>query len=88
MKLIIAIIHNEDNDRVSRVLTGENFRVTMIASTGGFLRSGRSTLLIAVEEERLERAVQLLRENCVTDKEGKEKKAVIFVLNVEEFIQA
>ncbi|HOC23475.1 MAG TPA: cyclic-di-AMP receptor [Anaerolineaceae bacterium] len=88
MKLIIAIIHDEDNDRVSRMLTGENFRVTMIASTGGFLRSGRSTLLIGVEDERLERALQLLRENCVTDKEGKEKKAIVFVLNVEEFIQA
>jgi uncharacterized protein YaaQ len=88
MKLIIAIIHDEDNDRVSRMLTGENFRVTMVASTGGFLRSGRSTLLIGVEDERLERALQLLRENCVTDKEGKEKKAIVFVLNVEEFIQA
>jgi uncharacterized protein YaaQ len=88
MKLIIAIIHDEDNDRVSRMLTGENFRVTMIASTGGFLRSGRSTLLIGLEDERLERALQLLRENCVTDKEGKEKKAIVFVLNVEEFIQA
>ena len=88
MKLIIAIIHNEDNDRVSRMLTGENFRVTMIASTGGFLRSGRSTLLIGVEDERLERALQILRENCVIDKEGKEKKAIVFVLNVEEFIQA
>jgi len=88
MKLIIAIIHDEDNDRVSRMLTGENFRVTMIASTGGFLRSGRSTLLIGVEDERLDRALQVLRENCVTDKEGKEKKAIVFVLNVEEFIQA
>ena len=88
MKLIIAIIHDEDNDRVSRMLTGENFRVTMIASTGGFLRSGRSTLLIGVEDERLERALQILRENCVTDKDGKEKKAIVFVLNVEELIQA
>ena len=88
MKLIIAIIHDEDNDRVSRMLTDENFRVTMIASTGGFLRSGRSTLLIGVEDERLERALQILRENCVTDKDGKEKKAIVFVLNVEEFIQA
>lgn len=88
MKLIIAIIHDEDNDRVSRMLTGENFRVTMIASTGGFLRSGRSTLLIGVEDERLERALQVLRDNCVTDKEGKEKKAIVFVLNVEEYIQA
>jgi len=66
MKMIISIIHDEDNDRVSRSLTSENFRVTMIASTGGFLRSGRSTLLIGVEDERLERALQILRENCVT----------------------
>ena len=87
MKLIIAIIHDEDNDRVSRMLTGENFRVTMIASTGGFLRSGRSTLLIGVKDERLERALQILRENCVTDKEGKEKKAIVFVLNVQDYIQ-
>jgi len=88
MKMIISIIHDEDNDRVSRSLTSENFRVTMIASTGGFLRSGRSTLLIGVEDERLERALQILRENCVTDKDGKEKKAIVFVVNVEEFIQA
>jgi len=45
-------------------------------------------LLIGVEDERLERALQILRENCVIDKEGKEKKAIVFVLNVEEFIQA
>jgi uncharacterized protein YaaQ len=43
MKLIIACIHDEDNDRVFQNVEGENFRVTMIASTGGFLRSGRST---------------------------------------------
>jgi len=41
-----------------------------------------------VKDERLERALQILRENCVTDKDGKEKKAIVFVLNVEEFIQA
>jgi len=88
MTLILAIIYEERITRASGMLTGANFRVTMIASTGGFLRSGRSTLLIGVEDERLERGLQLLRENCVTDKEGKEKKAIIFVLNVEEFIQA
>ncbi len=36
MKLIIAIIQDADNDRVSAALTDEKYRVTFIASTGGF----------------------------------------------------
>lgn len=87
MKLIIAIIKDEDNDRVSEKLTQENFRVTFIASTGGFLRSGRSTLLIGVEEDRIDRALEILRETCTAGKDQKESKATIFVLNVHEFIQ-
>lgn len=86
-KLIIAIIRDDDNERVSARLTAEDFRVTQIASTGGFLRSGRSTLLIGLEEEKVARALQILRENCTTGKEGKEKKAIVFVLNVQDYIQ-
>ena len=87
MKLIIAIIRDEDNDRVSGKLTEAGFRVTFIASTGGFLRSGRSTLLIGVEEERVEEALQLLRTECTPARDGRESKATVFVLSVREFAQ-
>ena len=86
-KLIIAIIRDDDNERVSAKLTAEDFRVTQIASTGGFLRSGRSTLLIGVEHDRVPRALELLRENCTEAGSPQEKKATVFVLNVEEFVQ-
>ena len=36
MKLIMSIIKDEDNDHVSKKLTDEKFRVTFVASTGGF----------------------------------------------------
>jgi len=73
-KLIIAIIRDDDNERVSAKLTAEDFRVTQIASTGGFLRSGRSTLLIGVEDECVPRALELLRGklHCRTQPSGKE----------------
>jgi Uncharacterized protein conserved in bacteria len=87
MKLIIAIIHDEDNDRVRESLNKEGIRATFIASTGGFLRSGRSTLLIGLEDEKVSLALKVLRENCTTGKEGKEKKAIVFVLNVQDYIQ-
>ena len=86
-KLIIAIIRDDDNERVSAKLTAEDFRVTQIASTGDFLRSGRSTLLIGVEDERVPRALEVLRENCTAARNPQEKKATVFVLNVDEFTQ-
>jgi len=87
MKLIIAIIKDEDNEAVSRALTKQDFRVTLIASTGGFLRSGRSTLLIGLEDEQVEKALEIIRQNCKKDDQAKEKRATVFVLNVVQFTQ-
>lgn len=87
MKLILAIITDADNDKVSRKLTDENYRVTYIASTGGFFRSGRSTLLIGVEPERVQKALDLIRQNTTKPENSKEKQATIFVLDIEEYSQ-
>lgn len=87
MKLIIAIIKDEDNDAVSKALTKKDFRVTFIASTGGFLRSGRSTLLIGVDDEQVETALQVIRDNCKKPQQEQEKRATIFVLKVDQFTQ-
>jgi uncharacterized protein YaaQ len=87
MKLIIAIIKDEDNDAVSSALTKSEFRVTLIASTGGFLRSGRSTLLIGVDDDKVETALAIIRENCRKPDESKGKRATIFVLPVDQFTQ-
>ena len=87
MKLIIAIIKDEDNDSVSRSLTKENFRVTFIASTGAFLRSGRSTLLIGVDDDQVAKALDVIRKSCKKPNQTDEKRATIFVLNVDKFTQ-
>ena len=49
MKMIIAIVNDEDSEQVTHALTHNEFRVTTIASTGGFLRRGLTTLLCAFE---------------------------------------
>ena len=87
MKLIMAIIKDEDNDHVSKKLTDEKFRVTFVASTGGFFRSGRSTLIIGVEDERVDRALQIIKDNTTIPENKEEKRATVFVLDVEEFNQ-
>lgn len=87
MKLVIAIIKDEDNDSVSKALTKKKFRVTLIASTGGFLRSGRSTLLIGVDDDQVENALDVIRNNCKTPEKADENRATIFVLKVDKFTQ-
>ena len=56
MKLLFAVISNDDTKTLMRALVEARISVTRIASSGGFLRSGNSTLMIGVDEDRLEEA--------------------------------
>ena len=42
MKLIIAIVQDEDSGRLISALMKEGYGVTKLATTGGFLRSGNT----------------------------------------------
>jgi len=87
MKLIIAIIRDVDNDAVCQALIAADFRVTQVASTGGFLRKGSTTLMIGLAEDKVEQALQIIRENTTQSEESAIRRATIFVLNVAQFIQ-
>ncbi|MGW8251134.1 MAG: cyclic-di-AMP receptor [Anaerolineales bacterium] len=87
MKMIVAIIRDNDNEPVSNALINSGFRVTRIASTGGFLRRGSSTLMIGVEDEKVDQAIQLIRNNTTMPDDPGLKRATLFVLNVKEFTQ-
>ena len=50
MKLVIAIVEDEDSMDLIDALTDGKYRVTKLATTGGFLKSGNTTLMVGVEE--------------------------------------
>ncbi|SCX79832.1 cyclic-di-AMP receptor [Alkaliphilus peptidifermentans] len=64
MKLLIAIVHDDDVHPLLEELTAKEFRVTKLATTGGFLRSGNTTLLIGVEDEKVDALIEIIRDNC------------------------
>lgn len=86
MKLIIAIVRDTDTDNVSHALTSADFRVTCIASTGGFLRRGQSTLMVGLEDAQVPQALDIIRKQCTPETEPEQKSAVIFVLKVDQYI--
>jgi len=60
MKMVVAIVQAYDTDRLLRSVTSAGFRVTRMQSTGGFLRSGNSTVLMGVEDDRVQECLQLI----------------------------
>ncbi len=66
MKSIVAIVQSDDAGALSDALREQNFQSTLISSTGGFLREGNATLLIGVEDDQVDRVLELIKENCNT----------------------
>ena len=86
MKMIIVILKDHLTDALTTALTAAQYRVTRIASTGGFLRSGTTTMLIGVEEAQVEGAVSLIRAAAgPTSSEG--PQVTLFVVPVSRYEQ-
>lgn len=88
MKLIIAIVHDDYVNRVVKELVNNKIRSTKLTSSGGFLKSGNTTLLIGTKEENVDKAIDVIRSQC--DSKGyKDGTAIcganIFVLNADQF---
>lgn len=64
MKMIVVIVQDKDVSKLLERITQAGFGATKLASSGGFLRSGNTTLLIGVEEEKLEALLELIRDTC------------------------
>lgn len=69
MKLIITIVSRDDASMVMRELVKNKFFVTKLASSGGFLRSGNTTLMIGTTDENVDKAINLITENSKNRKE-------------------
>ncbi len=64
MKLIMAVVQDKDSNRLSNALMDHNFRSTKLASTGGFLKSGNTTFIIGTDDIRVDKALQVIKDNC------------------------
>ena len=69
MKLILAIVSNDDSGAVSSALTRGGFSVTKLATTGGFLRAGNTTLLLGIDDEKIEKAMSIIEHVCKSRKQ-------------------
>lgn len=90
-KLIISVVQNEDADAVVDAMLEEDFRATRLASTGGFLRRGNTTLMIGADEDQVDKVLDLIRTHArsgsapVGSGASQPAAATVFVLDLEEY---
>ncbi len=63
MKLIFAVINNDDSHAVSSSLTRHGYQATKLASTGGFLMAGNTTFMICTDDDKVEDIIELIKKH-------------------------
>ncbi len=66
MKLVVAIVQNDDAGALTDALRENNYASTVISTTGGFLREGNTTILVGADGLRIDGLLKLIKESCTT----------------------
>ena len=69
MKLILAIVNNDDSANAASALTEEGFFVTKLSTTGGFLMVGNTTFLIGTDDDGAKKVIEILKKHCPSRKQ-------------------
>ena len=85
MKLLIAIVQDEDSSRLVSKMMQQGFGVTKLATTGGFLKAGNTTLLLGVDDSRVEEAINVVESVCKSRKQISTATAAVGGISHGEF---
>lgn len=89
MKLILAIIQDHVAQDVLHELSENKIRATKLSSTGGFFKKGNTTILIGIEDEKVDRVKEMIL-NISKNKETIDDitaNTVMFVLNMNQLVR-
>ncbi len=64
MKLVVAVVQDEDADNLVHAIVGGNFRVTRVSSTGSLLRTGNTSLLVGVDDHNVAPVIEIIQSVC------------------------
>ena len=87
MKMILAILPNSLSEEVLSVLLDSNYRVTKFASTAGFFVGGTTTLMVGVDDDKVDTVLELIRKQIPASKptDAAHARVTIYVLKVKEY---
>ena len=79
MKLLLAIVCSDDASAVQKALVKQHFQATKLASTGGFLMKGNTTFMVGVDDDKVQKVIDIIGEH------SKKRKKIIPNSVINEF---
>ena len=64
VKMILAVVHNEDARVLVDALLAHQYRATWLHTSGGFLKQSNATILVGVDDDKIDEVVGVVRDNC------------------------
>lgn len=64
MKLVIGIVNNDDANDLITEITKASFQATKLSTSGGFLKLGNVTVLVGVEDKKVDDVIEIFRSCC------------------------
>jgi uncharacterized protein YaaQ len=64
--LIFAVVHSDDAPVLIEALVRRGHRATRINTAGGFLKESNATILLGVQDDRVDEILALIQSNCQT----------------------
>lgn len=62
----MAVVQDDDADTLVEALLRKEFRATKLHSSGGFLKASNATVMVGVEDEQVDDALEIIRDNCTS----------------------
>ena len=87
MKMMVVVVGDRDAEPVLQALVDAGHRATRMSSTGAFLRRGVTTLLIGMDDDRVDSALQTIRASAPEPEEPGVRRATVFILDVARYEQ-
>jgi uncharacterized protein YaaQ len=91
MKLMICIADKRYGPKLVKHLSEKGYRVTKLASTGGFLKEGNDTLLIGVSNQDIKQLQEEMKKSVEhverqKKRSSQEKRYTSFVIDGQNFL--
>jgi uncharacterized protein YaaQ len=64
MKLVVAVVQDEDADHLVNEIVAAGYRVTRVSSTGSLLRTGNTSLIVGADEADVPSVIAIIRTTC------------------------
>jgi uncharacterized protein YaaQ len=87
MKMVLSILPTNLSDLVSKELLDSGYRVTKFASTASLLSGGTTTLMIGVDDLKVEEVLEIIRLQVPPSEKTSpaHSRVTIYVLDIKDF---